>query len=130
MQITRATDYAIRCVYCLARHPGELWMIDDIAREMEIPKSFLAKILQKLARAKLVESQRGVRGGFRLARPPREISLHDVMVAIEGPVAMNVCTMEGGRCDRSGQCRVHPVWVTVRQEVEEILKARNFADFL
>ncbi|ADH84885.1 RrF2 family transcriptional regulator [Desulfurivibrio alkaliphilus] len=130
MQITRATDYAIRCVYCLARHPGELWMIDDIAREMEIPNSFLAKILQKLARAQIVESQRGVRGGFRLARAPEEISLHDVVVATEGPVAMNVCTLEGERCDRVEKCRVHPVWVTIRQEVEEALQKRKFADFL
>lgn len=130
MQITRATDYAIRCVYCLARHRDELWMIDEIAREMEIPKSFLAKILQKLARARIVESHRGVRGGFRLARPPREISLHDVMVAIEGPVAMNVCTMEGDRCNRRRQCRVHPVWVSIRQEVEDLFKARRFDQFL
>lgn len=130
MQITRETDYAIRCVYCLAKRAGEVLMIEEIAGEMEISKSFLAKILQKLAREKLVDSYRGVKGGFRLARDPAEISLYDVVTAIGGPVAMNVCTLEDQQCGRSGKCPVHPVWVALRQDVEEALKSRKFSQFI
>ena len=127
MQITRETDYAIRCVYYLAGKPGEVTMVDEISREMHVPKSFLAKILQKLTRASLVRSYRGVKGGFSLARRPREINLLDVIEAIQGPVAMNKCAIDDSLCRFSATCSVHPVWIEVRKEVEQILKQKNFA---
>jgi len=68
MQIKRETDYAIRCVYYLAGTEQDVVMMDEIAAEMEIPKSFAAKILQKLVRAGIVSSFQGIKGGFRLAR--------------------------------------------------------------
>ena len=101
-------------------------MIDEIAREMQVPKSFLAKILQKLARASLVKSFRGVKGGFQLARLPAEVSLLDVVEAIEGEVAMNVCAIDKGLCGRSSTCPVHPVWVEIREDFRKILKKYNF----
>ena len=127
MEITRETDYAIRCILYLSGKPGEIHMIDVIAREMEIPKSFLAKILQKLARASLVKSFRGVKGGFQLARLPEEISLLDVMEAIEGEVSMNACALDQTVCSRSETCPVHPAWVEIRKDVRKILKKYNFA---
>ncbi len=107
MQITRETDYAIRCVYYLAGKKGEVTMVDEIARKMDTPKSFLAKILQKLARAGIVESFRGVKGGFRLAMSPRQISLLDVIEAIQGPVVMNICAMGKEMCRLSDTCFIH-----------------------
>ncbi len=101
-------------------------MIDEIAREMQVPKSFLAKILQKLARASLVKSFRGVKGGFRLARVPAEVSLLDVVEAIEGEVAMNVCSLDKALCGRSSNCPIHPVWVEIREDFRKILKKYNF----
>jgi Rrf2 family protein len=129
MEITRETDYAIRCILYLSGRPGEINMIDVIAREMQIPKSFLAKILQKLARASLVKSFRGVKGGFQLARLPEEISLLDVMEAIEGEVSMNVCALDQTLCGRSKTCPVHPIWVEIRKDFRKILKKYNFARF-
>jgi Rrf2 family protein len=102
-------------------------MVDEIARKMCSPKSFLAKILQKLARADIVTSYRGVKGGFRLARKPREITLLDVIEAVQGPIAMNVCALDKKLCRLSNTCTIHPVWVDVRGQVEKILKKRNFA---
>jgi Rrf2 family nitric oxide-sensitive transcriptional repressor len=127
MQITRETDYAIRCVYYLAGKGNEVTMVDEIARKMCSPKSFLAKILQKLARADIVTSYRGVQGGFRLARKPKEITLLDVIEAVQGPIAMNVCALDKKLCRLSNTCTIHPVWVDVRGQVEKILKKRNFA---
>src|SRR5208337_1890751 len=120
MEITRETDYAIRCILYLSGKPGEISMIDAIAREMQVPKSFLAKILQKLARASLVKSFRGVKGGFQLARSPAEVSLLDVVEAIEGEVALNVCALEQGLCGRSSTCPVHPAWVEIRKDFRNI----------
>jgi Rrf2 family protein len=127
MQITRETDYAIRCVYYLKNKPDEVTMVDEIAREMLIPKSFLAKILQKLSRAKIVRSYRGVKGGFQLAREPENISIYDVIKAIEGPVAMNVCAVDKKKCSLSSKCAVHPIWVELRKEVEDKLKSKKFS---
>jgi Rrf2 family protein len=129
MQITRETDYAIRCVYYLAGKTGDVTMVDEIARNMDTPKSFLAKILQKLARANIVKSYRGVKGGFQLARKPKEINLLEVIEAIQGPVVMNICALDKKMCKMSGTCTIHPVWIEVRKQVEKLLRKRSFASF-
>ena len=130
MQITRETDYAIRCVCYLAGKKDEVTMMDEIARSKTIPKSFLAKILQRLAKAKIVKSYRGVKGGFQLARKPKEISLLDVIEAIEGPIVMNKCAIDKRMCDLSDTCSVHPVWVELRKMVEKRLKKSDFASLI
>ncbi len=128
LSIKRETDYAIRCVYYLSGKPDEVIMVDEIAREMCIPKSFLAKILQKLAKAKIVDSQVGVRGGFFLARNPGDVTLYDVIQAIEGSVAVNRCTVNKKECALSSKCRVHPIWVSVRHDLERALQEKNFGN--
>jgi Rrf2 family protein len=130
MQITRETDYAIRCVLYLAGKRGSVTMVDEISREKSIPKSFLAKILQKLSKTGIVRSYRGVKGGFELARPPEQINLLDVIEVIQGPVAMNACALDESVCSMSGSCSVHPVWIEVRREIEKLLRERNFASFI
>jgi Rrf2 family protein len=130
MQMTRESDYAIRCVYYLCARQDRVTMVGEIAREMCVPRTFLAKIVQKLARAKIIKSHRGVRGGFRLARRPRDISLLDVMEAVEGPVAMNVCALDRALCGLGPDCPLQPTWVEVRKKVEGILRKKNFARIL
>lgn len=130
MQITRETDYAIRCVHYLAGKEGEVTMVDEIARQIYSPKSFLAKILQKLARANIVKSYRGVKGGFQLAREAKDVNLLDVIEAIQGPIAMNICAIDRKMCSFSNTCAIHPVWMEVRKQVEKLLKKRNFADLM
>ncbi|MGC2064288.1 MAG: Rrf2 family transcriptional regulator [Thermodesulfovibrionales bacterium] len=127
MEITQETDYAVRCILYLSRCTGESpVMIETIAAEMRIPRSFLAKILQRLARAEIVKSFRGVKGGFQLRRLPSEISLLNVVEAIEGPVAMNRCTIDPQRCNFSGTCTVHPVWQTLQELVTDYLGKTTF----
>jgi len=124
--VTREADYAVRCVLYLAAHHGELKSVKDIAGPMEIPGSFLAKILQRLLKAGFVLSTRGVGGGFRLSRDPSEITLYDVVGAIDGPVTMSKCAVDARSCNRSDTCVVHPVWIEVRKCVETSLKAQTF----
>jgi Rrf2 family protein len=102
-------------------------IVSEIAEAKGIPKSFLAKILQKLVDAKIVKSFKGMKGGFQLVKKPVDISLLDVVEAIEGPVAMNICAVDRGKCRFSGECAVHPVWVDIRRDVEERLKKWNFS---
>jgi Rrf2 family protein len=127
LSIRRETDYALRCVHHLASRGGSLAAVGDISRRMRIPRSFLAKIVQKLSRAGIIRSFVGTKGGFTLARSPDRISFFDVIVAMEGPVALNRCTVEKRSCARSGFCAVHPVIASVRAELERLLKRRTFA---
>jgi Rrf2 family protein len=126
MEITRETDYAIRCVLYLSGKGDSVIMADEISRAMSVPKSFLSKILQKLSKAGVVTSFRGVKGGFRLARKPKQISLLDIIEAIEGPAAMNRCALDASLCNFSGTCTVHPVWVRLRKRVEDYLRKTDF----
>jgi Rrf2 family protein len=130
MQITRETDYAIRCVHFLSSRHDRTLIVDRIAEQMCIPKTFLAKILQKLVKAGIVKSFRGAKGGCQLTRGPEDITLLDVIEAIQGPVAMNACALDSSVCGLSSKCSVHPVWIEVRKEVEAILRKKNFAEFL
>ncbi len=125
--ITRKTDYAIRCVLHLAESEKEVVMVNEIAKGREIPKSFLAKIMQELAKAGIVESFRGVKGGFKLAKKAEEISLLDIVELMEGPVAMNICAVDKRKCNFNSTCSVHPVWVEIRKDVEDRLKQWSFA---
>jgi Rrf2 family protein len=129
MQLTREGDYGIRSVLYLARQPyKKVSFVTEISEEYKIPRSFLAKILQKLVKAKIVRSYRGVKGGFSLARQAKEISVLDVLEAIEGKLTMNVCLADRKKCDFSRHCPIHSVWANVQMKVTDVLKKSNFDD--
>ncbi len=129
MQVTREGDYGIRSVLYLARQPfKKVSYVNEISEEYKIPRSFLAKILQKLVKGKIVRSYRGVKGGFSLAKPAREITVLDVLEAIEGKLTMNVCLGDKKKCSFSKHCPSHILWVNVQAKVTEALKKANFEE--
>jgi len=126
--ITRATEYSIRAILYMACQPqGEVIFKKDICRAQEITPAFLTKILQPLIKAGIVASQRGVGGGFFLARPATEITLFDVIKTQEGPVYLNQCLMSEGNCSREFFCPVHGTWEEIRKEFMAILSRYDFA---
>lgn len=129
MQITRRTDYAIRCVLFVAQRMGEVAMISEIADGMDIPRAFLAKIVQTLSARGIVQSHRGVRGGITLGRDSSEITLYDVVVATEGPIGLNRCALNAHACELSKACVIHPIWAKLRRDMVRALKSHTFADF-
>ncbi len=130
MLVTRETDYAVRTVLYLARNRDRMASVTEVAHAMQIPKSFLAKILQRLVRSHILASMRGVKGGFVLAVKPSEITLLDIMESVQGPTGINVCAIDSRRCRLSNTCSVHPVWVQIRKEVERRLKKQTIAKLL
>jgi Rrf2 family protein len=129
MQITREGDYGIRSVLYLARQPfKKISFVNEISEEYKIPRSFLAKILQKLVKAKIVRSYRGVKGGFSLAKQARDISVLNVLEAIEGKLALNLCLPDKKLCNFSRHCPVSAVWATAQAKVVEVLSKSNFED--
>jgi Rrf2 family protein len=122
MELTRKGEYAIRGILYLARQPqGKVALVGEIASACDVPKSFLAKILQDFVKVGLVTSSRGTGGGFLLARSADRITLREVVEAVEGPIMPNRCLIEEGACEKDGTCRVHPVWERVREQTVAIL---------
>lgn len=107
MQITRQSEYAIRTMLELAREPqGEYVSTRVISEKQDIPEDFLKKTLKLLVLAGLVTTQRGAGGGITLARHPGEITLADIITAVEGNIALNVCLVPGYKCPNQPGCPV------------------------
>jgi Rrf2 family protein len=127
MQITRQADYAIRAVRYLAKQGSSQRVATSIvAREMKIPASFLAKIISQLSIAGLLHTSRGARGGVSLAREPKDISVLDVVEAIDGPILLNECVGDIKSCVFEDDCLVHPIWIEVQQNLVKRLRETRF----
>jgi len=127
--ISKKGDYAVRgMVYLASQPPGRVVLVSDIARAMDIPPLFLAKIFQQFGKLGLVRSYRGSGGGFLLGRLPEEITLCEIVEAVEGPIMPNRCVMSSGTCSRDKVCTVHPVWKKIQADVRETLGAVTLKD--
>ena len=124
MKLTRGTDYGIQGVLYLAGQPfDKVTLLHDIARERGIPETYLAKIFQDLTKAGIVRSHRGAKGGFQLARPASEISLLQVIEALQGPIALNRCLDIRDACGNSPTCPVHVVLEKAQAQLTATLQA-------
>ena len=135
MQITRAAEYAIIGLLYLARQPlGRMVMIEEISEAERIPGSFLAKILQSFAKVGLVDSHRGVGGGYSLARPAAEITLLEVLQRAEGEVLLQKCVSDDPECvvshERLTSCTVCAVFNEAQARVNEVFARTTLADLL
>mgnify|MGYP001196905362 FL=1 len=129
IELTRKGEYAVRGILYLAQQPpGKVSLLGEIAESCDAPKTFLAKILQQFVKIGFVVSSRGTGGGFMLARPAAEISLREVVEAVEGPIMPNRCLIAKGTCERDATCPVHPVWERVRKDIVEILDSVTMED--
>jgi len=129
MQLTRAADYGLRAMICLASHPAnERLLLPDLAAATEAPLSFLSKVMQSLTRAGLIRSRRGKMGGFTLLPLGREASVREVIEAIDGPIRLNVCLAPGKSCKRKPWCKAHPIWIEAQQAMLEVLGKARVAD--
>jgi Rrf2 family protein len=131
MQITRQADYAVRAILYLARlGSDQRAATSQIAQEQQIPPSFLAKIVSQLSVAGLLQTSRGARGGVSLARSPEEITLLEVVEAIDGPILLNECVAENCACNFGDDCPICSVWCEAQAELVTRLRATNFSHFL
>ncbi len=128
MQLTRAADYAVRIMIHLATlSPGARPSAKALAEAGEIPEQFVGKVLQALARFRLITAHRGMNGGFALAVPPEKVTLLDVVEAMEGPTHLNVCMEYGQGCTRKGRCPAHHVWVKAQEAMTGVLRSATIA---
>lgn len=131
MQITRQADYAVRAVLYLAQlGADQRAATSQIAQKQQIPPSFLAKIVSQLSVAGLLQTSRGARGGVSLAKPPEEISLLEVVEAIDGPILLNECVASKGVCNFGDNCPMRLIWCDAQSVLVDRLRTTNFQVFL
>lgn len=131
MQITRQADYAVRAVLHLSKlGNNQRAATSTVAEEQHIPPSFLAKIISQLSIAGLLHTSRGARGGVTLARDPKEITLLEVIEAIDGPIQLNECVGENGICSFEKDCPLRPVWCEAQDELVKRLRGTNFKQLM
>jgi Rrf2 family protein len=131
MRLTREGDYAVRLLVELAgRDPGRLVPTAELGRATAVPGAYLAKIVQVLARRGLVETRPGRRGGVALRRDPAQLTLRQMVEAVEGPIALNLCLEPADRCGREPICAVHPVWVRAQAALVRELDSVTAADLV
>ncbi|SRR5713226_3254871 len=129
MQIPRRVDYGLRAViYLAAQDPARSCAVGEIASQQNVPRKFLEKIIQNLIRCGLVKSKRGPDGGYALARSPREISFQDVIEALEGPIAVNVCMDQHLSCSHLPRCTMFGVWNEVQRKIVDVFAHTTLAD--
>lgn len=127
MLFTTATGYALRALAALPED-GSYCLAKDLASRLELPGPYLAKILQGLVQADILESVRGPRGGFRLTRPAHRITVGEVVVALEGPNSMEGCIMGFPSCGGDHPCPLHDAWAAVKVQVSSSMTEATIRD--
>ncbi len=128
MNISAKSKYAVRALVELAQHNGDQPVpIADISARKEIPLQFLEQLFSSLRKAGILNSHRGVRGGFSFKKLPEDVSVLEVVEALDGSVAPASCTV-GAPCDKKETCAVQEVWADAKRSLEQVLSDARIAD--
>ena len=130
LRLSKKSDYALIAMKHLATRPDSSGSSSarEISESYDIPLELLAKVLQRLVRARLLVSLQGTRGGYRLGRSPRAISVADVIQAVDGPVTMTACSPDDHTCDQYTKCSIRdPLW-KIKNRILEALTTVSVAD--
>ncbi|GHH48240.1 MULTISPECIES: SUF system Fe-S cluster assembly regulator [Gammaproteobacteria] len=130
LRVTKLTDYATVVLTVLAARPGEVLSANELAEHAGLEPPTVSKLLKPLAQAGLVEGLRGVRGGYRLARAAGEITLIEIVEAMEGPLAITECSQDHGQCGIAHQCGVRSNWRLINDVVADALRGVTLAQML
>lgn len=127
--ITKTGIYGLRAMLALAKLPeGEYAGVPRIAELVDVPQSYLSKLLRILARAGLVRSQRGLGGGFRLARDPASISLYDIVEPLEQIERWSGCFLGNPVCSEEHPCALHSRWKEVQQAYLSMMRRSTLGE--
>jgi Rrf2 family iron-sulfur cluster assembly transcriptional regulator len=124
VEITRQADYAVRAMIYLSRLPlGKRVSTAAISEAEGVPLPFLTKVISRLATARLVVTSRGMSGGVSLSGSPEEITLRQVIEAVDGPILLNRCLLRPGTCELEPYCAAHEVWTDIQTRFVQDLEA-------
>ena len=127
--ITRTGEYGLRGLLFLAKQSADrLFLVSEVSKAQRIPETYLAKIFQRLSKTGLLKSTRGLNGGFNLGKPAKEITMKQVIEALEGPIALNRCLLRHGECDEEESCPLHEVFEEAQEKFLEVLDRTTIED--
>ena len=128
LRISKLTDYGTVVMTYLARENGRLHSVSEIASEIRLAAPTVSKILKQLVHERLVVSHRGVKGGYNLARPSAEISMLEIIDALEGRVGLTECGSSPGLCTQESLCSIRTNWQRINSAVREALAGVSLAE--
>lgn len=128
MRLTSFTDFGLRALMRLAGEPGRSFATNEIAAEFGISRNHLAKVVRDLADFGFISTQRGVGGGFTLARPAQSITIGEVVRALEGPALVECFREDGGQCVLKPRCRLKTKLAAAREAFMRELDATTLAE--
>lgn len=123
MEITRRCDYACRILRSAFRHGDTFVSISEISEEETIPYAFARGIQHDLALAGFLDTARGSKGGIRLAKSPEDITIYDVIVAVQGDLRLSQCSADTGVCDKCSRCDYRRVWLSSERLIKSFYQA-------
>lgn len=127
IRITKQTDYGIVLLTHMAVRTERQWNAPDLAGETRLPLPMVSKILKLLVREGLLASHRGVKGGYSLAKPAEEVSMAEIVIALEGPIAITECIVEGD-CSHEAGCTVRGNWQRINEAIRSALEGITLAE--
>lgn len=128
LRLSKLTDYGTVVMTHMAREPSRIYSATEVAAAIGVTVSTASKILKMLARENLLQSLRGSRGGYLLSRPPSEISIAQVIDAMEGPVGLTECSAAAGLCAQEGSCAIRANWQRINRVILDALSDVTLAD--
>jgi Rrf2 family protein len=130
LKLSKKIEYGLLAAQYIASHPGKLVSAKEMSDELNISFEFLAKTLQKLMKSDLVVSYQGIKGGYELARKPDEISMADIITALEGnPTIVDCVKFDGSsECGRSGNCSIKKPMGIIQKKINNILSSTTIAE--
>ena len=130
MLFSRESEYAIQTLLHLAGQTEDSYTyIRKIAADLNIPFFYLSKILNKLVKAGILTSLRGMKGGIKFARKPTEISIYDVIITIDGEDIFNQCVLGLPACSSDHPCAVHTEWGVLREQITMLFRNKSLIEF-
>ncbi len=129
-RISKLTDYGIVLLAQLADEPARTHNARELAEHTGLPLPAVSKVLKLLGQEGLVTSHRGAKGGYELARPPRQIDVAEIIEALEGPIALMECSAGPGHCEQEASCLVREPWQRIQQAIRHTLEQVSLADLI
>lgn len=129
LKLSAKGRYAVRAMVFLAQNAGEGPLPLSRIASCGLPRDYLEQLLGTLRRAGLVEAVRGNQGGYYLAKPPRQVTLGDIIGAVEGPVLLSECAQDGSCCENSRDCRLRNAWEELTTGITGLMDRMTLEDF-
>jgi FeS assembly SUF system regulator len=128
LRMSKLADYGTVVMTYISQHTDKVHSAHDIADHVRVALPTVSKILKILARQDLLVSERGAKGGYRLARPAKQISIAEIIDAMEGPVALTECSSMPGLCEQESSCSIRGNWQRINQAVRGALEQVSLAE--